>query len=78
MTIGAAIFLVAIGAILRYAVSDSIDGVDLQTIGLILMIAGVAGAILEFFRLSMWRRRTTAQPVEREVVTREPPVRDRY
>ncbi len=77
MTIGAAIFLVAIGAILRYAVSDSIDGVDLQTIGLILMIAGVAGAVLEFFRLSMWRRRD-AQPVEREVVTREPPVRDRY
>ncbi len=77
MTIGAAIFLVAIGAILRYAVSDSIEGLDLQTIGLILMIAGIAGAILEFFRLSMWRRRAT-QPVEREVVTREPPVRDRY
>jgi hypothetical protein len=77
MTIGAAIFLVAVGAILRYAVSDSIEGVDLETIGLILMIAGVAGAILEFVRLSMWRRRT-AEPVEREVVTREAPPRDRY
>lgn len=69
MTIGAAIFLAALGAILRYAVSDSIDGIDLQTIGLILMIAGVVGAILEFLRLSMWRRNT--RPVEREVVARD-------
>ena len=43
MTIGAAIFLTAVGAILRYAVSDTISGVDLQTVGLILMIAGVVG-----------------------------------
>lgn len=77
MTIGAAIFLVAIGAILRYAVSDSIEGVDLQTIGLILMIAGIVGAILEFIRMQM-ARRTAVRPVEREVVTREAPPRDRY
>lgn len=80
MTIGAAIFLAAVGAILRYAVSDSVEGVDLQTIGLILMIAGVVGAILEFVRQSMWRRnaaRPVERPVEREVV-REPAPRDRY
>jgi fluoride ion exporter CrcB/FEX len=46
MTIGAAVLITAIGAILRYAVSDSIEGVDLQTIGLILMIAGIAGLII--------------------------------
>ena len=45
MTIGAAIFLTAVGAILRYAVSDNISGVDLQTVGLILMIAGVVGFV---------------------------------
>lgn len=45
MTIGAAIFVTAIGAILRYAVSDNINGVDLQTVGLILMIAGVVGFV---------------------------------
>jgi hypothetical protein len=56
MTIGAAIFLIALGAIMRWAVSDRIEGVDLQTIGLILMIAGIAGVILEFFRQGMWRR----------------------
>lgn len=45
VTIGAAIFLAAIGAILRYAVSDQISGIDLQTIGTILIVAGVVGLI---------------------------------
>lgn len=81
MTIGVAIFIAALGAILRWGVSDSIDGLDLETIGLILIIAGIVGAILEFVRLGMWRRRTAAPveraPVEREVV-RDPAPRDRY
>ena len=78
MTLGAAIFLAALGAILRYAVSDSIEGIDLQTIGLILMIAGIVGAILEFIRQYMWRRDARAVP-EREVVREpvDPPVRER-
>jgi hypothetical protein len=37
MTVGASIFLVAVGAILRYAVTDSISGVNLATIGLFLL-----------------------------------------
>jgi hypothetical protein len=73
MTIGAAIFLVALGAILRYAVSDSIEGINLETIGLILMIAGVAGVILEFVRQGMWRRDRADEPV-----ARDRPPRDRY
>ena len=46
MSIGAALFMIAVGAILRYAVSDSIEGVDLPVIGLILMIIGVVGLLL--------------------------------
>jgi uncharacterized membrane protein YfcA len=46
MTIGAAVFITAIGAILRYAVNDDIQGVDLQTVGLILMIAGIVGLLI--------------------------------
>jgi hypothetical protein len=46
MTIGAAVFITAIGAILRYAVNDDIQGVDLQTVGLILMIAGIVGLVI--------------------------------
>jgi hypothetical protein len=57
MTIGAGIFLIALGAILRYAVNDSIDDVNLETIGLILMIAGAAGIILGFIQMQMARRR---------------------
>jgi hypothetical protein len=46
MTIGAAIFLIAVGAILRYAVTVSVSGVELDTVGLILMIAGIIGLVI--------------------------------
>jgi hypothetical protein len=46
MTIGLAIFLIAVGAILRYAVTASVSGIELQTVGLILMIAGVIGLVI--------------------------------
>ena len=49
MTYGASIFLIAIGAILRYAVTDDISGVDLSTIGLILMIAGGLALLITLF-----------------------------
>jgi hypothetical protein len=43
LTIATAIFLIAIGAILRYAINFDTDVIDIQTVGLILMIAGGAG-----------------------------------
>ncbi len=46
MSIGASIFLIAVGAILRYAVTASISGIELQTVGLILMIAGIIGLVI--------------------------------
>jgi hypothetical protein len=46
MTIGLAIFLIAVGAILKYAVTASISGIELETVGLILMIAGVIGLVI--------------------------------
>jgi Domain of unknown function (DUF6458) len=56
MTIGGSIFLVAVGAILRYAVTDSISGIDLATIGLILMIAGIVGLVISLFMFATTRR----------------------
>jgi Domain of unknown function (DUF6458) len=56
MTIGGSIFLVAVGAILRYAVTDSISGVNLATIGLILMIAGIVGLLISLFMFASSRR----------------------
>jgi hypothetical protein len=46
VTIATAIFLIAIGAILRYALNVDSDVIDIQTVGLILMIAGGAGLAL--------------------------------
>jgi hypothetical protein len=46
VTIATAIFLIAIGAILRYAINVDSDVIDIQTVGLILMIAGGAGLAL--------------------------------
>jgi hypothetical protein len=43
LTIATAIFLIAIGAILRYAINVTSDVINIQTVGLILMIAGGAG-----------------------------------
>jgi hypothetical protein len=51
MTIGASLFLIAVGAILRYAVTASVAGIDLDVAGLILMVVGAVGlAISLFFR----------------------------
>jgi hypothetical protein len=74
MTVGGSIFLIAVGAILRYAVTDSISGINLATIGLILMIAGIVGLVIGLFMYANASRRTTrAVPVERErYVEREP------
>jgi len=56
ISIGGSIFLVAVGAILRYAVTDTISGVDLATIGLILMIAGIVGLVISLFMFATSRR----------------------
>ena len=49
MTIGTSLFLIAVGAILRYAVHDSIKAVDLATVGLILIIVGAFGLLLGIY-----------------------------
>ena len=56
MRIGASLFLIAVGAILKFAVSDAIDGVDLGTIGIILMIVGAVGLIITLILMSTRRR----------------------
>jgi len=45
------IFQIALGAILRYAVTVSISGIELQTVGLILMIVGIIGLVITLFVL---------------------------
>jgi hypothetical protein len=46
MTIGSSILLIAIGAILKWAVTAHVSGVDLQTVGTILFVLGILGLVL--------------------------------
>ncbi|HMJ37076.1 MAG TPA: DUF6458 family protein [Baekduia sp.] len=59
MGIGTSLFLIAAGAILRYAVSDAISGVDLSTVGLILLIVGILGLVISLFMTFAMTRRET-------------------
>lgn len=62
--------MIAVGAILRYAVTASVSGISLSTVGLILMLAGILCLVLSlFYVLALGPRRTRG--VER-VVEREP------
>lgn len=52
MTIGASIFLIAVGAILKFAVTATVAGISIQTVGLILMVAGVVGLLIGLFLIA--------------------------
>jgi Domain of unknown function (DUF6458) len=71
MTTGTSLFLIAVGAILRYAVTATVSGVSLTTIGLILMIIGLVGLALSLFYMLAWRPRRVRVAGGR-VVEREP------
>lgn len=70
MTIGASIFLVALGAILKYAVDVTVSGIEIQTIGLILMIAGVVGLVIGLYLLTQTDRRRPVVHDDRDPVVR--------
>ena len=58
MSIGASIFLIALGAILYFAIDlGSIGPVEISAVGVILMIAGIVGLIISLFLLSRARPR---------------------
>jgi hypothetical protein len=58
MTIGASIFLIVVGAILYFATNLHVAHIEIDVVGLILMIAGAAGLILGFVQLYYWSRRS--------------------
>jgi len=66
MGIGVSIFLIAVGAILAFAVSAEVSGVDVQTVGWIVLVVGLLGLVLSMIFWSSWggpgywgRRRST-------------------
>ena len=67
MGIGASIFLIALGAILAFAVHASLGFVSIQVVGWVLMAAGAVGLILTLWFWSSRRR----PAVERQVIDRQ-------
>ena len=65
MTIGTSLFLLALGAIFKFAVTDSIEGINLATVGVILMVVGAIGLLLGLLLMTTAQRRTDRY-VERE------------
>jgi hypothetical protein len=76
MGLGVGIFLVAVGAILTWAVNVTTTGVDLQAVGVILMLVGGVGILLSMIFWSSWGggRRTQIT----ETTTTDPRYDPRY
>ena len=56
MTIGAAILLIAVGAILKWAVTAHVNGFDIQTAGTVVFIVGLLGLVLAIMYTFWWSR----------------------
>ncbi len=83
VTIGTSLVLIAVGAILKYAVTADVEGFDIQTAGVVLMAVGFLGLILSLLYTFVWSDRNGGgggRVVEREydAPTRNLPPRDRY
>lgn len=80
MGIGTSIFLIAVGAILRWAVNAEVSGLEIATVGTILLVVGIVGLLISLLYATIWADRTrpvadraaAAPPADREVV------RERY
>ena len=69
MYIGTSIFLIALGAILAFAVTATVAGIQIQTAGVILMVVGGIGLLVSLLYAAVWsdrRRVATEAPLVRE------------
>ena len=68
MYIGSSIFLIAVGAVLRWAVNWHVDGFDIQLAGLIIFLVGILGLVITLF---LWATRRSRVSRVDQVVTSE-------
>ena len=71
MTIGGSLFLIVVGAILYFATNWRVAEIEIDTVGLILMIAGAVGLVLGLIQQRMGTRRVREVEVTRD--PRDPP-----
>ena len=75
MGIGTSLILIAVGAILKFAVTTSVSGISLATVGTILLIVGILGLVISLLFATAWGSRREAAVVrDRPVVERDPVV----
>jgi hypothetical protein len=80
MGIGTSIFLIALGAILRFAVTATVSGIEISTVGTILLVVGIIGLLISLLYTTIWADRSRGAVVDRGTVppTEREVVRDRY
>ena len=71
MGIGVSLVLIAIGAILTWAVNATLSGVDVNAVGVILMIVGAVGLLLSLMFWSSWGSYGVSRGGTRRVTTVE-------
>ncbi len=65
MGIGTSLFLIAVGAILYFAVDAQVSGIEITTVGLILMVVGVLGLLISLFFIASASRSRNSYPDDR-------------
>ena len=81
MGVGTSIVLIAVGAILKYAVTASVSGIRLETVGTILLVIGILGLVISLLYTAVWSDRDRGYRRQRVVEEDlDPPrgPRDRY
>lgn len=68
MEYGASIFFLAAGVVLRWTVNATVQGVELQTIGVILMAVGAVGLLFSLLFWSSYSERRRGTVIERDVL----------
>jgi sulfite exporter TauE/SafE len=77
MGLGTSIFLIAVGAIMRFAVNASTSGFSIHTAGTIIMVVGVVGLLISLLWMTVWADRRRAVPADDEYAGRRQVVRER-
>lgn len=72
MRIGGSLFLIAVGAILRWAVTDNISNVDLAMVGTILIVVGAIGLVLSLILMFARRRTDVIHEGDAAYIQRQP------
>jgi len=73
MGIGFSLFLIAVGAVLAWAVTATVTGIDIRIVGAILMVIGIIGLLLSLLFWASFAPFADRAPFRRRTVTVEEP-----